>query len=68
MVALIHQVEPLFDTSGNFKLYINVEDGVPHIWGSFNGKPAKGCYECARYEELLKRRERESYPNVEEES
>ena len=66
IVSLIQQVEPDFDTSGDFSVTVRVIDGVPHIKGSRYAEPLKGCYECDRYAELLERRERESYPNVSE--
>lgn len=67
IVSLIQQVEPSFDTSGDFSVTVKVIGGVPHVEGSHRTSAPKGCYECLRYIELLEQREREAYPTVAEE-
>lgn len=57
---LIQQVNQDADVSGDYRFIVRVEGGETHI-----GLSNKHCFECDAYTELLERRERERYPNVE---
>ncbi len=65
--TIVAQAQHEIDVTKDYDLVIKVRDGEVHSYASNASTKAKPCIECARYSELLERRERESYPNVSEE-
>jgi len=63
---LVLQADNSFDVTKDYKVMFSVEDGVVHTTTGIAAK-TRNCPECVRYQELLERRERESYPNVADE-
>lgn len=65
--TIVAQAQHPIDVSEDYDLAVRVRSGVVHTYARNTSTAFKSCIECARHEELLKRRERESYPNVESE-